>query len=244
MSVVRRHWLAVAGVALLAAQLGIGFAMRPVTPPRDLMPPIPSERALHVQSMGDPQFLFRLYALQIQNAGDTGGRVVPVKNYDFGLINDWLMVLQQLDTQSQFPIGIALRYFGASQNVENVRPVIAFAEQNVALDPRARWHWLYDAIYLAEHRLGDKDLALAVARNLAAYGPGTVPPWAAMTPAFVLEQRGQPEEAAAIIRQVAVDYRAEITPEDGAWIDNYLQQLLNHKLQISPPPNQQKLPQK
>jgi len=244
LSLVRRHWLSAAGVALLGAQLGIGFAMRPVTPPRDLMPPVPSVRALNVQAMGDPQFLFRLYALQLQNAGDTGGRIVPVKNYDFGLLTDWLMVLQRLDPQSQFPIGIALRYFGASQNVENVRPVIAFAMQNVALDPRARWQWLYDAIYLAEHRLTDQDLALTVARNLAAYGPGTIPPWAAMTPAFILEQMGRAEEAAAIIRQVVVDYRAEITAEDRAWIDNYLQQLLNRKLQIPSAPNLQNLPQK
>jgi hypothetical protein len=192
-------WVGAFAILFLGAQLMLAFHLRPVAPRRDLLPPAPSERVLNAQALGDTQFLFRIYALQMQNAGDTGGRVVPIKNYDFSVVIDWLRVLQTLDYRSVFPGAIAARYYGFSQDTSHARPVIEFISENVELYPKTKWRLLQDAVYLAQRRLQDERLALRLARQLASYGLENTAVWAAIMPAVILENLEEYSQALAFV---------------------------------------------
>jgi hypothetical protein len=194
--ITRKNWrVGMLAILFLAGHLILALNLRQVAPPRDLLPPVPSDRALYVQALGDSQFLFRRYAFLMQNAGDTGGRIVPLKDYDFDRVTRWLRILQKLDYRSVFPGAIAARYFGFSQNTAHARPVIEFIAENVDLYPRTKWPLMQDAIYLAQRRLKDERLALKLARQLASYGLENTAVWAALMPAVILENLGEVSEA-------------------------------------------------
>src|SRR5690349_2367171 len=128
---------------LLAAQVVCATTLRTRVADRELLPPVPSSRALDAAAFGDRQFLFRVDSLQLQNGGDTGGRIVPVKNYDFGIVVGWLRTLQDLDSRSVMPVELASGYFGFSQETAYLRPIVDFIRDNVALSPETRWKYLF-----------------------------------------------------------------------------------------------------
>jgi hypothetical protein len=216
---------AVAAGLAAVAQIGFAVAARHVAPDRDLLAPVPTSRMRDATSFGDPQFLFRIDSLELQDAGDTGGRIVPVQNYDFGIVIGWLRVLQYLDDRSAIPIELASGYFGQSQNTAYVRPIVEFMRENVALRPQARWKYLFQAVYLAQRRLRNDDLALATAYQLASYDFPDVMPLASMMPAFILEDLGRFREARAIIEKTRKRFAGRLSADDDKFIHNYLDYL-------------------
>jgi hypothetical protein len=208
--------------ALAVIQIAFAYSIRNLDPKRDYLDPVPSSQEQAALALGDTQFLFRLYALEIQNAGDTGGRIVPVKNYNFGKVVGWLDVLDHLDPRSDFAIGMANGFFGLSQDVKNVDPVVRFMMRSVAIDPPRKWRWLYGAIYLARHRLRDDNLALEAARQLASYNFDGIDPWATMMPAFILEDQGNYAGAAAVVRDTVQRFGPRLSKDDASWTASYL----------------------
>ncbi|MBX7197999.1 MAG: hypothetical protein K1X51_01325 [Rhodospirillaceae bacterium] len=209
-------------VLLLGGQIALGWTLRYKVPHRDLLPPPPTQRMAEVAAFGDRQFFFRRAALDFQEAGDTGGRIVPIGNYDSNAVLGWLHLLQDLDPRSIIPVGLAAGYFGHSQDLSKVPPVIGFIREAVNLDPVQRWQALYEAIFLAKGRLKDSQLALDVASQLSSYGPDVVPQFAALSPAFILEQDGDKERAHAIVEKIRARYAGRLTPAEDEWSRAYL----------------------
>jgi hypothetical protein len=217
-----QFWRALAIIAIFASvQVAFGYHLRHFDAKRDYLAPAPSVTALNAMAFGDAQFLHRMFALDVQNAGDTGGRIVPVKNYDFTRVIDWLEVLQHLDPRSDFAIGLADGYFGQSQDVKNVEPIVRFMMRDVAINPLKKWRWLYGAVYLARHRLRDDRLGLEAARQLASYD--CVDPWATMMPAFILEDAADYAGAAAVVRETVRRFGTKLSADDAAWTASYLE---------------------
>jgi len=214
--------IAVVVVGMALAQALFAYNVRHIDPARDYLSPVPSPVALDAMAFGDRIFLHRLYALSVQNAGDTGGRIVPIRNYDFERVVGWLDVLLKLDPRSSFATAMAARYFGLSQDVQNVDSIVRFIMRDVAVAPELRWHWLYDAIYLARHRLKDDQLALEAARQLASYNFKGVDFWASLTPAFILEDLGKYEEAIDVVRDAERRFPERMSADDRVWTANYL----------------------
>ncbi len=219
MSLVR---LSIIALTLLAAQVYFALSLRLISPPRDLLDVPPSQRLADALGLGDRQLLFRAYALHVQGAGDTGGRIVPIKNYDFDRVVGWLDTMSDLDSKSQFPVGIGIRYFGASQDLAHIAPIVRFAMRDVDKNPAEKWLWLYEAIYLARYRLGDLNLALEAANQLASYPDSQIPPIAKFSPALVLEEMGQWAEAGALVEGLLSRYGRMLSPDDEAWARRYL----------------------
>lgn len=211
------HGLAAALVFLLGAQIALAVTLRQERPYRDLLPPPPTQRMAAVAAFGDSQFFFRRAALDLQEAGDTGGRVVPIGNYDSGAVVGWLRLLQDVDPRSIIPVSLAAQYFGFSQDFSKIPPIVAFVREAVAVDPAQRWKQLYNAIYLAKVRLKDSRLALDLATQLSSYGPDLVPQIAALSPAFVLEQDGDMAGAQSIVEEVRARYAGHLTPAEDEW---------------------------
>lgn len=212
-------------ILLLGGQVVLALSLRHDLPRRDLLPPLPSARMAEAQAFGDRQYFFRSASLDLQSAGDTGGRIVPIKNYDFDLLLGWMRLLEQFDPRSVIPVSLTAGYFGASQDPAKLPAVVQFVRDSVAKDPVQRWKLLYDAIFIAARRLNDLRLALEVALQLSTYGPDLIPQFAALAPAFIHEQLQEPEKAHAIVEEVRKRYEGRLTPAEQEWSLQYLNYL-------------------
>jgi hypothetical protein len=182
---------------LLALQVAFWYNTREIRPEMDIVPAVPGERTVHALSFGDTEAFFRLHALGIQNAGDTFGRFTALYKYDFKKLGAWFHLLDTLNNQSNYLPALGSYYFSQSQNPSDVRYIVAYLDQYTRGREKEKWWWVVQASYLAQHKMGDLDLALALAKRLE--GIRGIPIWAQQLPAFIHEQRGEFDDAAAII---------------------------------------------
>jgi hypothetical protein len=193
------HPLSIALMAVFAVQVAFGWQTRPIKPHWEILPPPPTERAIAFAAFGDRQFLYRVLVRRLQDAGDEGGRVTPLKDYDIGMIVAWLDMLDTLDQKAHHHIGLAMRYFSLSQREADLEPLVRFAMRHVDRDPAAKLDWLSNALLIAQNRLHDPALALEVAEQMGRYEL----PEAAIRPiAYMI---------APILRAEAGDYAGALT---------------------------------
>ncbi len=191
--------IAIAGI--LAAQVVFWQHARERLPHMDIVPEVPGESALGALALGDSQSFFRLLGLQIQMAGDTFGRFTSLKKYDYRKLYLWFGLLDTLDARSNFVPTMASYYYAQTPNRQDVRYIVDYLLEHVSrTDAKDKWWWLVQAVYLANHRLEDKDLALEAAKRLE--GMRDIPIWAQQLPAFIHEQRGEMEDAYRIITEI------------------------------------------
>ena len=180
-------------------QAGFWYASHDLGPRLDILPELPSDQAVRAVAFGDNQFVFRLFGLHLQNAGDSTGHFTPLADYDYGRLSRWFDLEDRLDPVSDYVPAIAGYYYGLTPRLVDVRPVVTYLSRHAARDPAHKWRWLARATYLANHRLKDQALALQVARQLASVNGPDVPPWTRQMPAFILRQMGDKEAARAVL---------------------------------------------
>ena len=165
-----------------------------------IVPQVPSEVAVNALSLGDKQFYFRYLGFIIQNAGDSWGRFTALRDYDYQELAQWFALLDQLDPVSNYIPSLAGYYYSHTQNRQDTIYVVRYLVKHAMRDPKRKWWWLAQAVYIANHLLEDKALALEIAYQLANL-PQTVimPLWARQMPAFIHEQLGQKQAATKII---------------------------------------------
>lgn len=185
---------------LLFAQLLFWNETRNILPDMAIVPDVPAKDTVKALSLGDEQFYFRILALDIQNAGDTYGRFTPLKNYDYDKLSKWFYLLDTLDARSDYIPSLATYYYSQTQNTPDVRYIVDYLYAHSIHDVQHKWWWLLQAMYLANHKLEDKDLALKVGEPLIdAQG---IPLWVRQFPAFIHEQKGEPEQALYVMQHV------------------------------------------
>jgi hypothetical protein len=178
-----------------------------ILPKLEIVPEVPSLNQTRAMALGDEQLYFRYLALYIQNCGDSFGRFTALKNYDYKLLLKWMLLLDKLDSKSNFTPAIASYYYSNTQNIPDVRYIIEYLEQHYDLDPKTKWWWLSQGIILAQSKLKDKSLSLRLAYKLSSSPAEDIPIWARQMPAFILAELGDKEQAMLIIKDVATRYR-------------------------------------
>ncbi|HEU5048346.1 MAG TPA: hypothetical protein VFT64_10955 [Rickettsiales bacterium] len=197
MSFLRRYSLL---LVFFGLQVGFWGMTHNRLPEMDIVPDVPGRTAVKALSFGDEEFYFRLLALDIQNAGDTFGRFTELYKYDFQKLYAWFMLLESLNNQSDYMPFIASYYFSQTQYVPDVKYVIDYLYEYSSYRPEQKYWWLAQAVYLAQHKLKDNDLALKMAEPLEhAYN---APYWVRQLPAFVHEKRGEMDDAYHIIEDI------------------------------------------
>lgn len=184
---------------LLLAQAAFWWRTESIKPDLAIVPNVPGRAAVHALTFGDDQFFFRALAFVIQNAGDTYGRFTALKLYDYTKLYHWFTLLDTLDARSNMIPGLASYYYSQTQNTPDVRYVVDYLYEHATADIGHKWWWLVQSIYLAMHKLEDKDLALKVALPLV--NPA-VPVWAQQMAAVVREKRGEMEDALHIMETI------------------------------------------
>jgi tetratricopeptide (TPR) repeat protein len=189
----------------MAAQGAFWWHARQIMPRLEIVPAVPGQNTLQALSFGDPQALYRLSALKMQNAGDSYGRFTALYKYDYNKLYLWFHLLDQLDPRSSHLAALASYYYSQSQNPNNLRYMVDYLEEHTR-DPavwREKWWWITQAVYLANHKMGDTARALTLAKRLE--GVKGIPMWAQQLPAFIHEKRGEYDAALEIIRDVLQD---------------------------------------
>lgn len=216
-------------VALLGMHAGLAEFNRDIHSDPPVMSPPPGDLARKALAFGDDQFLYRRMAIDLQNAGDGGGRVTPISQYNYSYVLGWLRGLAALDPNAAHHFILASRYFSFTPNKADLARLIDFIVDKAAADPERHWFWLTQCIELADHRLGDTERALEIARLVATYDFQGVPSWVWMFPALLLEKLGRFEEAYDTIEKVRAEKLSRLTPEEINWINEISQRLKTEK---------------
>lgn len=178
------------------------------------VPPVPDRTGAVMMTLGDPEFSYRILALSLQNLGNLGVNMAPLKDYNYHELGKWFLLLSSLDPVSDHVPTLAAYYFGATRVPADIAVVVRYLAA-VGQEPfGAKWRWLVQAIYLAQHRMYNENLALRLAQILA-HMPQSVkmPAWARQMPAFVLEKQGDKEAARALMIDM-LRTQKDISPQD------------------------------
>lgn len=172
-----------------------------IRPEMGIVPDVPGETAVHALSFGDEEAFFRLYALGLQNSGDTFGRFTALYKYDFHKLYQWFMLLDTLNNESNYLPAMATYYFSQTQNPSDVSYIVDYLDAYTKDRVKEKWWWTVQGVYLAQHKMKNLDRAGALADRLR--GVRGIPIWAQQMPAFIHEKRGEFGEALAIIEAIA-----------------------------------------
>ncbi len=197
-AIVRRLVLAL--LALLAVQGVCWWQLRGTPPPMDIVSPPPGRAAVEALALGEDQVFFRLLGMEVQTAGDLFGRFTALFHYDYQRLYHWWTLLDGLDPTSNYIPTLASYYYGQTQFIPDTRYVVRYLREHAERDITTKWWWMVQAIYIANHKLKDADLALEMAKELE--GQHALPIWVQQLPAFLHEQRGEMDAALAIMEDI------------------------------------------
>lgn len=216
-------------LVLCAAQVLFWNHARTIMPNMSIVPDVPGKEVVKALSLGDEQFYFRVLALHIQNAGDTYGRFTPLKDYDYSKLAKWFELLDSLDNRSNYIPMLATYYYSQTQNVPDVRYIVDYLAAHAEGRVETKWWWLIQGMYLANHKLEDKDLALEVGKPLI--NAKTIPIWARQFPAFIYEQKGDTEQALYVMEHVLEGVEGEkLSRADFNFMKYFFEERIREKL--------------
>ncbi len=187
-------------------QAALWYSSRHIKPDLAILPEVPGKYEVKALALGDDEFYFRALGNRLQMSGDTFGRSTPFKDYDYVKLAEWFRVLDSLDGKSNYIPSLAAYYFSLTQRHSDTIYVINYLQETAAKDPERKWWWLVQASIIAKYKLGDKNLALKIAKKLENI-PGDIPLWARQLPAFYLADMGEKEQAIIIIRDLLKNYK-------------------------------------
>lgn len=171
------------------------------------VPPAPHKAEALLYGFGDTQLAYRTISLMLQNAGDVGGRVTNLRNYNYARLGEWFDLTYALDWQANMAPSLAAYYYGGTPKGEDTRYLITYLAKagRDKIAGQERWRWLAQAVYLARFRVKDVDLALQMAQELAdlAQNNPDMPAWTKQMPAFVMSKVGQKKAARDLLLTIA-----------------------------------------
>lgn len=164
------------------------------------LPEAPPIQTLQLAGFGDPVALSKLLMLWLQGFDYQPGISIPFLQLDYDRLIGWLNRILSLDPQSIYPLLSAARIYSEVPDAIKKRQMLDFVYQKFLEAPDKRWPWMAHAVYVAKHRLKDKQLALHYARELRLRTrAGAVPDWARQMELFVLEDIGDVESARILL---------------------------------------------
>lgn len=198
-SSVPRPVIILLGIGLIA-QLALHGSRSGPEVRQEPLPEPPQEQLLNIASLGDPTAFSKLLMLWLQGFDHQPGISIPFIRLDYDRLTGWLERILALDPGSSYPLLSAVRIYSEVPDETKKRRMLDFVYNKFLENPAARWQWLAHAVYVAKHRLQDKQLALHYARELRLKtSPQTAPDWARQMELFVLEDIGELESARILL---------------------------------------------
>ena len=151
-------------------------------------------------AMGSEQLLGYLLALRLQLHDNQAGRHFRYDLIDYRLLVGWLERITEISAGTEYPMLLASRVYASTGDPGRLRHILEFIQRRFDDDPQLHWRRLAEASVIARHRLGDLDMALAMARKLAQQ-PASIemPQWARDFEFLLLADLNELESAITII---------------------------------------------
>ncbi len=221
-----RHQLTILYILLLVCViLNIGMWMRThqMKAHWTNVPKPPSELNITSSFFGDAALAYRVWALALQNFGNSGGDYMALKDYDYKYVGEWLDRLDELDSHSNFVPFLAAYYFGATQLPKEQLPhIIAYLEKVGVRPEGEKWRFLAHAVFLARHRMNDMPEALRLAQKLASiYRPG-MPAWTKQTQVLIANEIGDKEAAYILMKSILATETKYMQPPEINFMVDYI----------------------
>lgn len=213
-------------LACLACALLANFVLSQsklnIMPAWENVPPPPSSISAAAAFLGDKELAYRTTSLSIQQFGSLTGQYKALKDYNYDNLGKWFWMTHDLNERSEYIPFLAGYYFGATQNAQQLYPVIEYLRM-VGKDPYAeKWRWLGQAVFLARHRLNDNKLALELADELAAtYKPG-MPAWPLQMKAIIASDIGEKELAYGMMVEILKNDADKMDPVEANFMLDYI----------------------
>ena len=223
--VTRRTAISAALLALLAAQIAVSEQVKAIVPNYFTLPEPPTPVSAAVQSLGDPEFLFRANVLRVQHAGNLDGRLIPYKDLDYAKLAAWFGILDRLNPAADVVPTMAAYLYSGTQQPADTRYLVDYLEQHGKREPATKWRWLAQAVYIARYKLKDLGRAREIARYLAESPEPAIMAWARNLHIFVLLDLGEKEAARAIMQQMLLD--PQLPESERRWTEIYMQRHLS-----------------
>lgn len=186
------------------------------------VPPAPTALGLSAAFLGDEMLAYRFVALSLQTFGNTSGDFRPLKDYNYDHLKTWFDVADTLDSRSEYVPFLAGYYFSATQNPEQLRPLIEYLRRIGKRPEGEKWRWLAQTVYLARHRLNDMEFARKLAKELAAtYRPG-MPAWPLQMEAIIASDMGDKETAYAMMLEMIKSGEKTMDPAEINFMVDYI----------------------
>lgn len=189
-------------IIALACQILFWYKTEKIKSAFELVPAAPNPYLISAISLGDNEFLFRALAMRLQNSGDVFAGFASLKNYDYSHIFDWMKMLDDLNSKSNFVPSLASYYYSQSPKAEDARYLIKYLDEHCEKNIDENWWWLFQAIFIAKKNLADLDLALKLANKLAKNNAKNAPLWTKQMPAFISEEMGDGCMAFGVIEKL------------------------------------------
>ncbi|MCB1556578.1 MAG: hypothetical protein KDJ15_04605 [Alphaproteobacteria bacterium] len=172
-------------------------------------------------ALGDTQLAYRSAGIMLQNLGDSGGRAVALKDYDYDRLGRWFSQGDRWDPRSDFMPFLAAYYYGSVPDPKKLDPVITYLAQAGARPSGEKWRWLAQAVFLARYRQEDLAKAYDLATRLASL-PVEMPSWARQMPAFVSLAQGNKEAAYDIMIGILKTEAEKLPPQEVNFMVDYI----------------------
>ena len=187
-------------IASLVIQVCWSHARPQAAATAEALPDAPDARLLGLYGLGEPDALAKILMLWLQAFDNQPGVSIPFARLDYAGVINWLDALITLDSRFQYPLLSASRVYTETPDNARKRQMLEFVHRRFLEDPGRRWPWMAHGVYVAEHRIGDLQLALKYARSLRLnVSSGAAPPWVTQMEIFVLEDLGEYESARILI---------------------------------------------
>lgn len=200
------------------------------------IPPAPKLTHAGIMSLGDKQLAYRANTIMLQNFGNSGGRSVSFKEYDYNNLKEWFFLQDSLDPRSNAVPMMATYYFGGVKDKEKIYHILDYLAVVGRRPYGEKWRWLGHGVNLARYELNDTDKALELAYLLAANKDPDLADWAKQMPAFVLRAQGNTRLAYDIMLNILISNIDTLHPNEIFYMRDYIcNTLLPEDKSITPP---------
>ena len=151
-------------------------------------------------SFGSERLSSYLKLLLVQLHDNQKGQHVTYSRLDYTRLRDWLLTLNRLNPESDYPAFLASRVYSSVKDPHKIQLMINAIVKMFKHRPERHWRRMTEATILAKHQLGDLPQALELAQQVADL-PSTVklPFWARDMKLILLDELGQKESARLLI---------------------------------------------
>ena len=152
-------------------------------------------------SMGSYQLTSYLLTMRLQLHDNQAGRHIAYEAINYPLLIEWLDLLGDLNIESEYPMMLASRVYSQTRDKKQLKLLLGYIDKTFKKNPQIHWRRQAEATVIAKHQLGDKTLALTMAKSLTEQPEEIVMPhWARDMQFLILGDLNEFESAIALIQ--------------------------------------------